>query len=787
MSSTTSFHITFLADKFKWFNFGGQFKIMNIKKKVLHLFLFTLVSFAVFGQKATLRGYMFDADNGQPIIYGNISISGINLYTTTDANGFYNFSDIPAGSYIIIGSYIGYDTVKSELNVTKNEIILRNLYIKESVVALGEVNISANKERSKTEVLVSKIVVTPKQIKALPSVGGDADIAQYLQVLPGIVSTGDQGGQIFIRGGSPVQNKILLDGLNIYNPFHSLGFFSVFETELIRNVDVFTGGFNAEYGGRISAIVDIKTREGNKSRLSGYSSISPFMGKLLLEAPLSKFEQGKGSTSIVVTGKKSLIDQTSKALYKYALKKGEDALPFSFSDFYSKLSIVSGGGSKLNLFGFNFKDDYSNPLVADIGWTNTGVGADFTMVPNRSDIIIKGTIGYSNYDLGIKNSDDKRNSSIREFGATVDFTIFRKKSEVKYGFDLRAVKTDFNFINPYRIFLSQIQNTTEFSTYLKYRQVIGNLIIEPSARLMYYASQSRISPEPRLGIKYNLTNDIRLKAAGGFYSQNVMSTSNERDVVNLFYGFLTSPESRVAGFNGDYLENKLQLAKHLVGGIEIDLLDELQLNVEAYHKDFNQLIVVNRNKTTVEAPDYTKETGKAYGLDFSAKLEEVKYYLYLSYSYGFVNRFDGQQTYPTVFDRRHNLNMMATYNFDRKGDFQISARWNLGSGFPFTKTQGFYNQLTFVNGPETDYLTENPAQVGIIYSQIRNGGRLPYYHRLDVSATRKFHFSKHSFLELTASVTNAYDRQNIFYFDRLTYSRVNQLPIIPAVAVKFAF
>lgn len=132
---------------------------------------------------------------------------------------------------------------------------------------LGEVKISASKERSKSEVQVSKIAVTPKQIKSSPSIGGDADIAQYLQILPGIVSTGDQGGQIFIRGGSPVQNKILLDGLNIYNPFHSLGFFSVFETEMIRNVDVLTGGFNAEYGGRILAIVDIKTREPNKSRV----------------------------------------------------------------------------------------------------------------------------------------------------------------------------------------------------------------------------------------------------------------------------------------------------------------------------------------------------------------------------------------------------------------------------------------------------------------------------------------------------------------------------------------
>lgn len=740
-----------------------------------------------FGQKATIRGYIYDADNGQPIIYANVYLNGTTLGTTSDANGFYNLTDIPVGNYYLMSTYIGYDSVRSEVKVSKNEIISRNLYLKPSGILLGEVKISASRERAKSEIQVSKIAVTPKQIKSLPSIGGDADIAQYLQIIPGIVSTGDQGGQIFIRGGSPVQNKILLDGLNIYNPFHSLGFFSVFETEMIRNVDVYTGGFNAEYGGRISAIVDIKTREPNKSKLSGYASVSPFMGKLLIETPLSKFEQGKGSTSLVVTGKKSIIENTSKSLYKYATDVDSIGLPFSFSDFYSKLSVVAGNGSKFNLFGFNFKDGYNNPLVANIGWENTGVGADFTMVPNSSDIIIKGTVGYTNYDLGIKESADKRNSGIREFGATVDFIIFRNKSEIKYGFDLRAVKTDFNFVNPYGIPLSQEQNTTEFSTYVKYRQSIGNLVIEPSARLMYYASQTRFSPEPRLGLKYNITDKIRLKAAGGFYSQNVLGTSNERDVVNLFYGFLTSPEASVPGLDGKNLTNKLQLARHAVGGIEIDVKDNLQLNIETYLKDFNQLIVVNRNKTSIQQSDYAVETGKAYGIDLSAKFEEVRYNFFVAYSYGFVNRFDGEQTYYTVFDRRHNLNALATYNLDRKGDFQISVRWNLGSGFPFTKTQGFYNNLTFNEGAGTDYLTENPGQVGVLYSQTRNGGRLPYYHRLDISVSKTIHFSKHSNLEINASVTNAYDRANIFYFDRIRYSRVNQLPIMPALSAKFAF
>jgi CarboxypepD_reg-like domain/TonB-dependent Receptor Plug Domain len=755
------------------------------KKSILFLLLINVSQ--LIGQSSTVRGYIYDADSGEPIVYATVALENTDLAVNTDANGFYSISDIKEGSYFLVCSFTGFDNSRSEIVVRRNEVINKTMYLKQSEIQLNEVAVSAQTERAKSEVQISKISVTPKQIKSLPSVGGDADIAQYLQVLPGVVSTGDQGGQIFIRGGSPVQNKILLDGLNIYNPFHSLGFFSVFETELIRNVEVLTGGFNAEYGGRISAIVDIKTREGNKSKFSGYTSISPFMGKILLETPLRKFEQGKGSTSFIITGKKSLIQNSSKSLYKYATTNDSTGLPFAFSDFYSKLSFISSNGSKVNFFGFNFNDEYNNPSVAKIGWGNTGVGADFTIIPNSSDIIVKGTIGYTNYDLGIKESTDRRNSGISEFGASVDFGLYKNKSEIKYGFDIRAIKTDFQFVNPFKILLSQIQNTTEFSAFAKYRRNIGNLTIEPSIRLMYYASQTKFSPEPRLGLKYNITDGLRIKAAGGFYSQNVMSTSNERDVVNLFYGFLTGPESQVRGLDGNYLTNKLQLAQHAVGGLEIDVKSNLKINLEAYYKNFSQLIVVNRNKVSINESDYAVETGKAYGAECTIKLEEKDFNVLTTYSYGFVNRFDGQQTYPTVFDRRHNLNVLTTYNFDRKGDFSISLRWNLGSGFPFTKTQGFYNQLTFSEGPNSNYLTENPDQIGIIYSQIRNGGRLPYYHRLDFSATRKFSFTKHTFLEVSASLTNAYNRDNIFYFDRIKYSRVNQLPILPALNVRFGF
>ena len=756
---------------------------------------FILVLILLFGvivlgsaQTGTVRGNVYEKESGNPVIYCNVQLAGTKFGTTTDLDGFFVISNVPPGEYRLVATYVGYDSISMPVKVKASAIVYQALTLSESAINLGEISISAAREQSRTTVNISQISVSQKQIKALPSVGGEADIVQYLQVIPGIISTGDQGGQIYIRGGAPVQNKILLDGLNIFNPFHSIGFYSVFETELIKNVDVLTGGFGAEYGGRISAIVDIKTREGNKARTSGFVSGGPLMMKGLVEGPIKKFKEGGSSVSYVFTAKKSLIDQTSKTLYSYATANDSIGLPFTFQDFYGKLSVNTSNGSRINVFGFNFADAYKNPLLATIDWKNAGGGVNFNLIPSGSNIIVDGLIGFSTYNVGIQEKDtEPRTSDIDELSANVNFTFFGDKNEIKYGLEMRSIRTDFEFVNPFGLRLAQEQNTTELGFYAKYRQILGKLIIEPSLRTQYYSSLGSITFEPRLGVKLNISDKLRFKGAAGKYTQNILSTSNERDVVNLFNGFLTGPESIVAGLDGQPVKNKLQLSNHLVGGFEYDLNNNIQFNIEGYYKDFPQLIVVNRNKTERSQADYVVETGKAYGVDLTFKYELPGLYVWATYSHGYVNRNDGEQEYPTVFDRRHNVNMLVTYDLDKKGSWQVSGRWNMGSGFPFTKTKGFYNYLDYLGGVGTSYQTENPDNIGILYSDERNGGRLPYYHRFDLSVLKKISFSKHSGLEVNISVTNAYDRPNIFYFDRLNYERVNQLPILPSASAKLYF
>ena len=216
----------------------------------LLLTFFLSIQFIGLTQTGTIRGFVYDKNTGEPIIFTNVFLKGTQIGASTDVNGYYNISKIPPGDYVISVSALGYGSADESVTVGKGQIINKKLFIESQAQELDVVEISADKIEAQSEVKMSVQKITPKEIEKLPSIGGEADIAQYMQVLPGVIFTGDQGGQLYIRGGSPVQNKVLLDGMIVYNPFHSIGLFSVFDTDIIRNADVYTGGYGANYGGQ---------------------------------------------------------------------------------------------------------------------------------------------------------------------------------------------------------------------------------------------------------------------------------------------------------------------------------------------------------------------------------------------------------------------------------------------------------------------------------------------------------------------------------------------------------
>jgi hypothetical protein len=752
-----------------------------------------LISLQSFAQTSTIRGSVYDKDNGEPIIYCNVILIGTGKGAATDLNGFFEIPNVKPGYYKLFCTYLGYDSVTVFVTLKTNQILTQKFSLKKSSVNLSTVNISAQQQQQKTETNVDVQQISAREINLLPSVGGAPDLAQYLQVLPGVISSGDVGGDLFIQGGTPIQNLVQLDGMTIYNPFHSIGLFSVFETDIIKNVDVYGGGFNASYGGRTSSVIDITTRDGDKNNIAGEVSAGPFEAKALLEGPLRKPTDSTGSISFILAAKTCYLNETSKGLYPYADSSG---LPYSFSDLYGKISVNGLNGSKLTFSGFDFNDNASYQNIENYHWNEYGGAATFVIVPGATKTVIDGGLNYSNYNISLQipgltpgelSTDTMpRTSSVGGFEMYLNFNYYIPNGYVKYGFDIGAYKTTLDFFNTVGLETTEDQNSTDVSGFIVFHKILGPFIIEPSFRLQYYASLPAMSPEPRLSVKWLATNRLRFKVAGGVYSQNFISTKSDEDIVDLFTGFLTAPNEDILGTNGQVATSNLQRAYHIVGGAEYDITEHLNLDIEPYIKFFVNTIFLNENKVLPTDPDFVMQDGQATGLDFVLKYDYNDYFFWLTYSLGYIYYNNGQQVYPAYYDRRDDINLVLSRDFGKHKSWQLSAHFTFGTGFPFTQTQGFYENFNFINGFNTNPVTNN-GQLGIIYDSIINGGRLPYYARLDVSAKKTWKLSKATNLEADFSIFNVLDRSNIFYFNRITGQRVNQLPILPSISLTLSF
>lgn len=781
-------------EKSKWTN--------NIQTLLLSL-AFVLILPASAVAQCTVKGVLYDESNGEAIPFANVVLDGTRHGASTDLNGFFLINRIASGTYTLRVRYVGYNDHEEQITLQGKQTVTLKITLKPTATQLEDFVVSDTRtaeQQTQTQVSVEKITAT--QIQQMPSIGGQSDIAQYLQVLPGINSTGDQGGQLYIRGGSMIQNLCMLDGMIVYNPFHSIGLYSVFETDLILNANIYTGGFGATYGGRLSSVMDITTRDGNKRHHTGKVGVNTFGASLVLEGPLKRESaQSKSAITYILSAKNSYLSKTGENIYPYL----DSPLPYDFLDLYGKLTINSGTGSKVSFFGFRFDDKVDNyQFINDYHWRNTGMGTNFVLMTGTSSLL-EGTLAYSSYEITLDDgSNDDKRSGINGFNMNIGVTNFVGSGKVHYGVAMEQYSTDYSFYNTYGLRTEQQEHTNNISAYITYHAQWGGLLFDPGLRYTLYSSLDEGALEPRLSMKYNINNRLRLKLAGGWYSQVFLDARSDNDIVNLFSGFLTGSGNlnKPDSFRGESISGCVQRAQHLIVGMEYDITRHLNLNIEGYYKNFSQLLNANHNKrfdrfddayTNPQSPyykeqyymtDYMIEDGVAYGVDLSLCYDIERLYLWATYSIGSVKRRDEKQSYHPHYDRRHTINVMATYAIGEQREWEVSMRWSYGSGFPYTQTQGVYEMITS-DDIAIDY-TESNGTYGLVYGSYY-GGRLPSYHRMDVGIKRKISIGTRSLLEINAGVTNLYNRKNIFYFDRMTLKPVYQLPILWSAGMSFSF
>jgi len=715
----------------------------------------------------TLRGTVLDSLSGEALPFANIILENTLIGASTDANGYFVITGIPANRiYSVKVSFVGYETKSMLAEIRQGEITQLRIYLSAGEIRMETIEKVGEKYKNPNETDLGLQKMDIRKIESLPK-GVETDIFRSLQFIPGVQSAGDVSARYYVRGSSSNQNLILYNGVTVYNPFHALGLFSVIDPETINSLEFYKGGFPAQYGGKLSSVLNLVTKDGNRSKFSGSAAMSFLTGKVSLEGPLS-------FGSFIITGRKSLFSDVLKKFLNY-----KDA-PFNFHDLSFKFNYTSSDNITLTKFyvhGFNSSDQLKNdnPENADYSWSNNIYGAylfqEWEKVPIYSETNLS-VSSFSGEVIAKESLAKPRKNLVTDVTLKSDFTfIDNNRNEVQVGYNLKSVQTELHFENLQGGITDINDKALHLSLYGKYKFLQWESFgADAGARLnvLTLTGQRGSVIEPRASLTYNFLPNLILKGAWGIYTQELITLTNENEVISLFEPWSIIP---------DYL--KPAEAVHYVLGLEYNSFENYNFIIEVYYKQLKNTAEQNDNKARASDPDFIKGKGESYGSEFTFNYQssfiQTSASYSLSWAYKEINKWI---SYPK-YDSRHNIILNLTLNFG--GGWETSASWFYNSGLPFTEIVGYYDKL---------YLDDlfNPGSFFGNYIPFtilgdRNLGRLPEYHRLDLSLTKKIEINPLR-IQVSLNVLNAYDRKNIFYFDRNTGEQVNMLPVLPTATLK---
>lgn len=783
-----------------------------LKQLLLTFSFFFLVLLSSAQTKHTISGFVKDKANGESLLGVSVFVKETMQGGATNEFGFYSFT-LPEANYTLLISYVGYQKQEQAVNLNKDLRI--NIELSNESILKETVEITAErKDKNVESTKMGTIDLAIEQIKSIPALLGEVDIFRTLQLLPGVTSAGEGSSGFYVRGGGPDQNLVLLDQAVVYNPGHLFGFFSVFNSDAIKNVNLIKGGMPANYGGRLSSVIDVGMKEGNMKKYNFEGGIGLISSRLTIQGPIKK-----DKCSFIVSGRRTYIDILTRPILKN-VNDGEFAgNGYYFYDLNAKLNYVFSDKDRLYVSGyfgrdvFSFKDDAFN---INIPWGN----ATGTIRWNHlfSDKLFMNVVGiYNDYNFGVESKFQDVNfslfSGIRDVGSKVDFDYFPNANHaIKFGID----HTWHTFI-PYTASGTsggdEILNTDEITK--KYGHESGIYVLDdfnvtdwlkinvglrgtmfnnvgPQTKFIFDENARPIDTlnfsrseniktyfglEPRLSARFSINPSTSVKAGFSYNNQyiHLVSSSTTTLPTDLWVPStaLVQPQRGYqvsTGFFKNFKDNTYETS------------------IEVYYKKMSNQIEFGQSFVPELGSDiednFVFGDARSYGVEFFVKKTVGKINGWVGYTLARTDRqFDDLnegRRFPAKYDRRHDLKVVFIYDISKR--WNVSATFVYGTGIATTLPNGRY----FIEG-----------QIVNQYGD-RNSYRLAPYHRADIGATyimkRKKHYS-----DITLSIYNLYNRMNPYFifFDvqgdigtgnlDLQAKQVSLFPILPSITWNFKF
>lgn len=781
------------------------------KISVLFLTLQVASCFA-YEKFGSVSGYVHDAANQESLIGVNVFIPEIQIGGITNEKGYYVIPRIPNGSYKVVFSYVGYETQTFDFTFENGSKKILKVDLKYSETKVNEVVISAETEEGLpvSEKLyrkqISKVTMKPRDLEFMPQFV-EADLLRSLQTLPGVVAVSDFSSALYVRGGTPDQNLILLDGADVYNPEHAFGIFSSFDLETIKQADLYKGGYPSQYGGRLSSVLNIINKDGNREKIGGTVAVSALSSKANLEAPLGKFG------SILLSGRRTYLAETIGLFIN-------DLPDYYFYDGSAKAFLDLGSSNKLTLSAYGGRDfldfrlDQDNPNSSEFNydWGNKIFSANLTHIFSPTVFSNFGA-SYSRFssDFSIAGVDFIERNKVEDLTAKGEVSyLYSSGNKLVTGFEVKHLNLKYfqNWNQTREVDFDE--NKVLFAGFGKHEwQATKFLNVDYGLRANLFLTTGRkfYGIGPRVSAKYRLTSETTLKAS-----------------VGKFYQFLGRiPRFIVADVwtsSNKYFEPSN--STHAILGLTTSFFDDFEFESEVYYKTYNDILSFNRffqgkpsynelrtrNVIGIQQEFYVTVyksplglfntgEGRTFGGEMMLKKSFGKTSGWLAYTYSNTRyKFDEVSNgnfYPPRHDRAHVVNLVLNQVLwqskkNKRKNLTFGTNYVYGSGQPITLPEKFIHTE---KGPDTN------VRADLYYPLERNGFRIPYYARLDASLT--FNVNAWSFF---AQIYNVGNRKNIWavFYNTATEEKedgnsvnvadittVTMIPFFPSIGLKYNF